>query len=230
MITASAQLTPDVLMRPATPEDATGLARAYRRSRAHLHPWEPDRDDAFFTPAGQAERLRLHLAEQRAGRMMPWVLVRTTPETVPGIDTPDEACAVSGRGTQQRRPDSGTATGPDSAPEAKSAPEPHIVGAITLSDIALGPFRSAGVGYWIAADHVGHGLATAAVNQVCATADRALGLHRLEAGTLVDNVASQRVLAKCGFTPYGTAAHYLHINGAWRDHRLFQKILNDRRP
>ncbi|MFG2287467.1 GNAT family N-acetyltransferase [Streptomyces sp. NPDC048595] len=188
---SSVRLTTDVLMRPATPEDATGLARSYLRSRDHLRPWEPDRDEAFFTPAGQAARLRESLAERHAGRAMPWVLVR--------------------------EPDGGGA-------------EPDIVGTITLSGIVRGPFRSGNVGYWVDAGQVRRGLASAAVRAVCAAADAELGLHRLQAGTLLDNTASQRVLTKCGFTPFGTAENYLHINGAWRDHRLFQKILNDRRP
>lgn len=79
-------------------------------------------------------------------------------------------------------------------------------------------------------DHIGRGLATAAVTQACAAADTELGLHRVEAGTLLDNVPSQRVLAKCGFEEFGVAPSYLYINGAWRDHRLFQRILNDRFP
>ncbi|MGW1378895.1 hypothetical protein ACWD6P_32145 [Streptomyces sp. NPDC002446] len=71
MISASsARLTSDVLMRPAAPGDATALALAYQRSRDHLRRWEPDRDDAFFTPAGQAERLRGQLAQRSAGLAM----------------------------------------------------------------------------------------------------------------------------------------------------------------
>ncbi|MFG2137765.1 GNAT family N-acetyltransferase [Streptomyces sp. NPDC048650] len=189
MITASVQLTPDVVLRPAVPADAAGFARAYLRSRDHLRPWEPDRDDAFFTAAGQSERLRVLLAERDEGRGMPWALVR------------QEAGA-----------------------------ERDIVGAITLSGIVLGPLRSANVGYWIDPGQLGRGLASAALTAVCAAADGELHLHRLAAGTLLDNVASQRVLAKCGFVEYGVAEEYLHINGAWRARRLFQKILNDRRP
>ncbi|KUL38033.1 alanine acetyltransferase [Streptomyces sp. NRRL F-4489] len=108
--------------------------------------------------------------------------------------------------------------------------EPEVAGAITLSQITYGPLRSASVGYWIDVGHLRRGLASAALRAVCALADEELGLHRLEAGTLLENTASQRVLTGCGFTPYGTAERYLHINGAWRDHRLFQKILNDRNP
>jgi ribosomal-protein-alanine N-acetyltransferase len=55
-----------------------------------------------------------------------------------------------------------------------------------------------------------------------------LGLHRLEAGTMVDNVPSRRVLEACGYEQYGMAPKLLHLNGAWRDHVLFQKLLHDR--
>ncbi|MEU6994192.1 GNAT family protein [Streptomyces sp. NPDC046465] len=104
----------------------------------------------------------------------------------------------------------------------------EIVGHAGLTNIVLGPARSASLGYWIDGEHLGLGLASAATRFVCEAADARLGLHRVEACTLLDNTASQRVLAKCGFEEYGVAPGYLYINGAWRDHRLFQKILNDR--
>ncbi|MET9959119.1 GNAT family protein [Streptomyces sp. NPDC006326] len=104
------------------------------------------------------------------------------------------------------------------------------VGMINLGSISLGPFRSGGVGYWVDQAWTGKGLATAALEEVCRIARDELGLHRVEAGTLVDNLASQRVLAKAGFRQYGLAPQYLHINGAWRDHRLFQRLLHDEAP
>ncbi|WP_210592232.1 GNAT family N-acetyltransferase [Streptomyces sp. GESEQ-35] len=103
----------------------------------------------------------------------------------------------------------------------------RIAGTIMLTGITLGPFCSAYLGYWVAADHQGHGLATAAVQQVCRIARDSVGLHRIEATTLLDNTRSQRVLEKCGFEPIGTAPRYLHVNGEWRDHRMFQRILHD---
>ena len=54
-----------------------------------------------------------------------------------------------------------------------------------------------------------------------------LGLHRLEAGTRIDNVASQRVLEKNLFTRIGVAPRWLHIGGEWRDHVLFQRTAED---
>ncbi|MFG2222546.1 GNAT family N-acetyltransferase [Streptomyces sp. NPDC048644] len=201
MITISARLAPDVLMRPVTPDDAAGLARAQRRSRAHLKRWDPARNDAFYTTEGQRAHLAAHRAEEEAERLLSWVLVR------------DGDGDGAGHGDGH-----GDGAGDD------------IVGGIVLSGIVRGQFRSADLGYWVDVGHVGRGLAGAAVRQVCETADSVLALHRIQAGTLLDNVASQRVLAKNGFEAYGVAERYLHIDGAWRDHRLFQRILNDRRP
>ncbi|MEU7422106.1 GNAT family protein [Streptomyces sp. NPDC040750] len=106
----------------------------------------------------------------------------------------------------------------------------RIAGTATLTGIVRGPFCSAYLGYWVAADRQNRGLASAAVRRICRTARDTVGLHRIEASTLLDNTGSQRVLEKCGFAPIGTAPDYLHINGAWRDCRLFQRILHDRDP
>ncbi|MEU1348014.1 GNAT family protein [Streptomyces sp. NPDC005775] len=103
----------------------------------------------------------------------------------------------------------------------------RAIGAFTLNGVVLGPFRSATLGYWVDVDFAGRGLATAAVRTVCELARDALRLHRVEAGTVLDNAASQRVLAKCGFEEFGVAPRYLHIDGAWRDHRIFQRVLHD---
>ncbi|MGC5361936.1 GNAT family N-acetyltransferase [Streptomyces sp. DT24] len=105
--------------------------------------------------------------------------------------------------------------------------EDLVVGGFTLSNITFGAFHSATLGYWVDVDHAGRGLATAAVRRICETARDGLGLHRLEAGTVLTNTASQRVLAKTGFEEIGTARSYLHIAGEWADHRLFQRILHD---
>ncbi|MFJ9029226.1 GNAT family N-acetyltransferase [Streptomyces sp. NPDC102274] len=106
----------------------------------------------------------------------------------------------------------------------------RVVGEATLSSIALGPFRSANLGYWTDAAYTGRGLATRAVEEVCRAARDELGLHRVEAGTVLGNAASQRVLRKCGFELIGTASRYLHIDGEWRDHHLFQRVLHNGPP
>ncbi|MDP4509613.1 GNAT family N-acetyltransferase [Nonomuraea turcica] len=104
----------------------------------------------------------------------------------------------------------------------------EIVGRMTLNTIVRGPWLSADLGYWMDARYTGRGLASRAVVEVCRMADQDLGLHRIAAATVLHNAASQRVLLKCGFEPYGLAPRYLEIDGKWQDHRLFQRILNDR--
>jgi ribosomal-protein-alanine N-acetyltransferase len=99
----------------------------------------------------------------------------------------------------------------------------ELAGMIALSNVVYGAFRSANLGYWVDAKRNGRGLATRAVAALAEHAFGSLGLHRLEAGTLVDNPASQRVLEKNGFELVGLARNYLHIGGEWRDHLLYQR-------
>jgi len=100
----------------------------------------------------------------------------------------------------------------------------QVVGRATLSNIVRGPFQSCNLGYWVDAAHNGRGVATAAVRQIVDMAFTELDLHRVEAGTLTHNVASQRVLERNGFVRFGIAPSYLHIAGQWQDHVLFQTI------
>jgi ribosomal-protein-alanine N-acetyltransferase len=162
-------------------DDAAALAAAYRRNRDHLAPWDPRRDEAFFSEAGQLADLRLKLEGARLGLQDPWLLV----------------CGA------------------------------EIVGRVNLSNIVRGVFQNASVGYWVDARHTGRGLAVAMVEFALARADET-GLHRVEAGTLAHNAASQGVLRRCGFEQYGVAERYLFIAGEWQDHNLYQRILHDR--
>jgi ribosomal-protein-alanine N-acetyltransferase len=164
-----------------SPAHAPALGAAYRRNRRHLAPWEPVRDESFYTDDGQVAAVAGQLAGARQGQPTAWVVMQAD----------------------------------------------QVVARVNLNNIVMGVLRSGSLGYWVDADHQGRGLASAAVQHVCAHAD-ARGLHRVEAGTLLHNVASQRVLERCGFHEFGTAPSYLFIAGAWQDHRLYQRILNDR--
>jgi ribosomal-protein-alanine N-acetyltransferase len=99
-----------------------------------------------------------------------------------------------------------------------------VIGRITLNEIVRGPLQSANVGYWIDSAHNGRGLASAAVREMISLAFDELKLHRLEAGTLLDNRGSQRVLERNGFERFGIAPKLLKINGSWQDHVLFQRL------
>ena len=100
----------------------------------------------------------------------------------------------------------------------------RIAGRITLNGIVRGPFLSCSVGYWVSGDANGRGLATAALGEIIGIAFGRLGLHRIQAETLLHNAGSQRVLARHGFERIGMAPAHLHIGGAWQDHILFQLL------
>jgi [ribosomal protein S5]-alanine N-acetyltransferase len=101
------------------------------------------------------------------------------------------------------------------------------VGRINLNNIVGGAFQSASVGYWLSEHAGGHGLATAAVAEITQIAFAELGLHRVEAGTIPNNLRSQAVLRKNGFVPFGYAPAYLQIAGRYTDHLLFQRLAPD---
>lgn len=102
----------------------------------------------------------------------------------------------------------------------------RVAGRITLSGIFRGPFLSCSVGYWVSQAVNGQGLATAALGEIRGVAFDELGLHRIQAETLLDNVASQRVLERNGFARIGMAPAYLKIAGRWQDMILYQ-VVND---
>lgn len=160
------------------PGDADRLAELLTANRASLAPYEPDRDEDWYSAAGQQAVVSSALSRCEQGASLPYVIL-------------DEG---------------------------------KVVGRVGLNEIVRGPLQSASVGYWVDEAHRGRGLATAAVREILTVAFGQLGLHRVQAGTLVDNHRSQRVLARCGFVRYGLAPSYLLIDGAWRDHVLFQVL------
>ena len=103
----------------------------------------------------------------------------------------------------------------------------ELVGQITVNTITRGSALSASIGYWIAESHAGRGATTLAVALVSDHLLVKAGLHRVEIAIRPENAASLRVVEKLGFEEVGLARRYLHINGAWRDHRIFQILAED---
>jgi ribosomal-protein-alanine N-acetyltransferase len=164
-----------VSVRPVSPGDAAELAELLRANREFIAPWDPIRDDEYFTVDGQRKLIRAALDSE--------------------------------------------------------ANEPHVIevdgaiaGRVNLNNVVRGPFQSCSLGYWVSRHVNGRGVATAAVGQIVRIAFGDLGLHRVEAGTLLHNTGSQRVLDRNGFVRFGLAPKYLKIAGAWQDHVLYQRI------
>ena len=87
--------------------------------------------------------------------------------------------------------------------------------------ITGGSARWGQVGYWVDQRHAGAGVIPTAVALVVDHCLLELDLHRIEVAIRPENTASLRVVEKLGFTEIGYAPRYLHIDGDWRDHRLF---------
>jgi len=102
-----------------------------------------------------------------------------------------------------------------------------IAGTINVFSIVRDGPESCTIGYWVDGARNDRGLASAAVAEILVYAFGELGLHRVEAATLVDNVASQRVLEKNGFERIGLARRFLRIGTDWRDFFLFQRLADD---
>lgn len=195
------ELDEGFLLRPIASGDGAALAEAYRRNREHLAPWEPVRTPDFFLANVQEREVAASLRRLAEGRAIPLVVVQGEPGEGGG----------EGGGDAEGDPGKGAS---------------RIVGRVNLSDIVRGVFLNANLGYWIDGELQGRGLATAAVGAAVQYA-REAGLHRVQAGTLVHNIASQAVLERNGFERFGLAPRYLRIAGEWRDHVLFQRLLED---
>jgi ribosomal-protein-alanine N-acetyltransferase len=105
----------------------------------------------------------------------------------------------------------------------------RVVGRITLNGIVRASFQSCSLGYWVSASDNGRGLATAAVRDIIGMAFEEMGLHRIQAETLLHNVRSQRVLERNGFVRLGVAPEFLNIAGKWQDMAIYQ-VVKDAAP
>jgi len=77
-----------------------------------------------------------------------------------------------------------------------------VLGRFNLYEIKDG---TAELGYRVAQQVAGRGVATATVRELCRLAAAQYGLSTLMAATTHQNVASQKVLIKAGFVPVGPA-------------------------
>jgi ribosomal-protein-alanine N-acetyltransferase len=93
-----------------------------------------------------------------------------------------------------------------------------IVGVVNISNIILGVFRSAYLGYYGFGGFERQGLMKEGLRAVVKHAFRDLKLHRLEANIQPGNAPSIALARSCGFALEGYSPRYLKIGGRWRDH------------
>jgi ribosomal-protein-alanine N-acetyltransferase len=97
----------------------------------------------------------------------------------------------------------------------------RFVGQVTVSNVSRGSAQWASIGYWLDMDVAGRGIMPRAVAMVIDHCLGPVGLHRVEICIRPENTNSLRVVEKLGLEQVGFAPRFLHINGDWRDHRIF---------
>ena len=157
------------------PSDSGTLHAYYGENREHLAPWEPRRDDAFYTPE--------HIRDLVAERYRAYVDCTSL-----------HLCALDA--------------------------DARMVAECNFTNVVRGPFEACTLGFSVAAASEGRGIMTAVVRKATEVVFAEYGLHRIMANYMPRNMASARVLEKCGFVREGFAKQYLRIAGRWEDHVL----------
>lgn len=83
------------------------------------------------------------------------------------------------------------------------------------------------LGFYAGAAHAGQGFMGEGLRLVLRHAFRRLRLHRLEANIQPGNVASKRLVRRCGFRREGFSQRYLRVFGRWRDHERWAVTAED---
>ncbi|WP_342769510.1 GNAT family N-acetyltransferase [Nocardioides silvaticus] len=97
----------------------------------------------------------------------------------------------------------------------------RFAGQVSINNIVRGSAQFASVGYWIDQQFAGRGVMPRAVAMAVDHCFFTARLHRLEICIRPENTNSLRVVEKLGIREVGYAPRFLHIDGDWRDHRIF---------
>jgi [ribosomal protein S5]-alanine N-acetyltransferase len=97
----------------------------------------------------------------------------------------------------------------------------RFAGQVTVNNIVRGSAQFASIGYWLGQEFAGRSVMPTAVAMVIDHCFTEGGLHRVEICVRPENTNSLRVVEKLGIREIGYAPLFLHIDGAWRDHRIF---------
>lgn len=97
----------------------------------------------------------------------------------------------------------------------------RFVGQVTVNNIVRGSAQFASLGYWLDRSVAGRGVMPIAVAMVIDHCFTTAHLHRIEVCIRPENTNSMRVVEKLDLHEVGYAPRFLHIDGDWRDHRIF---------
>lgn len=98
-----------------------------------------------------------------------------------------------------------------------------VLGSVSLHEVRPGP-GCAAIGYWLAPEARGRGVATQAVRLLARWAFAELGIARLELTCGPDNEASRHLAERCGFTREGLLRSHVPFKGGRRDSLLYSLL------
>ncbi len=105
----------------------------------------------------------------------------------------------------------------------------NIVGQLNVASIQHGSVSSATIGYWIAKSVAGNNITPIAVALAIDFLMDEIGLHRIEIDIRPENGPSLRVVEKLGLRLEGIKERFIHIDGAWRDHKVFAITVEEKK-
>lgn len=167
-------------------------------------------DEILLRPLGRRDAQAWRASRRRnSAWLVPW------DATVPpgGDDRPTTFAALVRRMNQQGRRGVTYAFAIDV--------DGRFAGQVTVNNIVRGSAMFASIGYWLDRDLAGRGVMPRAVAAVIDHCFVVAGLHRIEVAIRPENSNSLRVVEKLGIQEIGYAPRFLHIDGSWRDHRVF---------
>ncbi|MEJ7794874.1 MAG: GNAT family protein [Nocardioides sp.] len=97
----------------------------------------------------------------------------------------------------------------------------EFAGQLTVNNIVRGSAQFASMGYWLDQRFAGSGVMPLAVAMAIDHCFFTAGLHRIEICIRPENTNSLRVVEKLELREIGLAPRFLHIDGDWRDHRIY---------
>lgn len=107
------------------------------------------------------------------------------------------------------------------------------IGEIGYSIISSNPSgdKNVHLGYFIHKKYWRKGITTEAIRALIEYAFIIGNVHKIETGCLKDNIASEKIMIKCGFTREAEKIDYMFLDGKWRDrveYRLLKKEYNNK--
>lgn len=96
----------------------------------------------------------------------------------------------------------------------------ELIGNVSLIDIHIADQR-AEIGYWVASAYWSNGYCTEALQALLAFANATLGITRITGRCLTSNLASIRVMEKCGLAREGLLRAHAQSGGKYEDVLMF---------